>query len=330
MIKAPGIVFLLVIQFSCTGIFAQDPVFTNFYANGLQLNPALAGREGPGKVQIGYRNQWPKSGKSYVTYQASYDHYVKEMHGGLGVRIMNDRQGDGIFNAYNLDVMYNYQFRATRRWTFSGAVQAGVGQRSFDPSSLVYGDMIDPVTGGSSGIQAEDIVGYNEIYPDFGMGVTAFSGIFYSGAAVHHLLRPVVTDNDDPNGTIYRKYSAHFGFLIPVMDKSRGVEMMKVSPNMVFIQQQKTQQINYGIDLIYKDFLIGFWTRHDITFSYGDLIFAAGYTAGSLRFRYSYDVKLSSPTLRLPNMGAHEFSLLILLESPDPRNARSTIKYPKI
>jgi len=322
--------FVLVVQLLCIGMYAQDPVFSHFYANSLQLNPALAGVEGAGRAYIGYRNQWPHSGASYITYQASYDQYVEKLHGGLGVRVLNDRQGDGTFNAYNLDVAYAYQFRASHHWSFAGALQAGVGQRSFDPSSLVFGDMIDPVTGGSSGIAAEDINRYNELYPDFAAGIAAFRGNFYGGAAVHHLLRPVVTDSDDPTGTIYRKYTAHLGIMIPVIDKSKGVEIMKLSPNLVFIQQQNVHQVNYGIDLIYRDFLVGLWTRHDIGFSYGNLVFTAGYGAGNFRFRYSYDVKLSSPTIRLPNMGAHEFSLVIVLENNGIRKNERTIKCPKI
>lgn len=322
--------FVLVVQISIMGLYAQDPVFSHYYANSLQMNPALAGVEGPGKVYIGYRNQWPNSGASYITYQASYDQHVEKLHGGIGVRILNDRQGEGTFNAYSLDVAYAYQFRASRRWSFAGALQAGVGQRSFDPSTLLFGDMIDPVTGGSSGIVSEDILGYNEIYPDFAAGITAFRGNFYGGAAVHHLLRPVVTDGDDPTGTIYRRYTAHLGVMIPVIDRSRGVEIMKLSPNLVFMQQQNTHQINYGMDLIYKDFLVGLWTRHDIGFTYGNLVFTAGYGAGNLRFRYSYDVKLSSPTIRLPNMGAHEFSLVIMLENNVIRKKGSTINCPKI
>lgn len=326
--------FVVAVQLSIAELYAQDPVFSHFYANGLQLNPALAGVEGPGRVYIGYRNQWPNSGSSYITYQASYDQYVEKLNGGIGVRILNDRQGEGTFNAYNLDVMYAYQFRASRRWSFAGAIQSGVGQRSFNPSTLLFGDMIDPVTGGSSGIASEDIIGYNKIYPDFAAGIAAFRENFYGGAAVHHLLRPLVTDSNDStaiaSGTVYRRYTAHLGMMIPVIDKSRGVEIMKLSPNLVFIQQQGVHQINYGMDLIYKDLLVGVWTRHDIGFNYGNLVFTTGYGAGNLRFRYSYDVKLSSPTIRLPNMGAHEISLVIMLENHTIRKKGNTIICPKI
>ncbi len=329
MRKTGAILLIVMLQCLFAGLDAQDPVFSHFYANSLLLNPSLAGVEGPSKLYIGYRNQWPNSGAPYVTYHATYDKFVEKLQGGMGIRVFNDRQGGGVFNAYNLDLIYAYQFRATRHLFISGGLQAGFGQRSFDPASLVFGDMIDPVSGEiSSG--TENLNQYNEIYPDFSAGVSGFSGIFYGGIAMHHLFSPIVTDKNDPAGTVPRKYTAHFGAMVPVIDRQTGKEVMQLSPNLVVIQQQNIQQINYGMDLIFQGFLAGIWTRHDLFFNYGNIIFTAGYNVGSMRFRYSYDIKLSSPTIRLPNMGAHELSLVIITEKPAQRKKRSTIKIPKI
>lgn len=329
MKKTGAILSFALLQCLFAGMHAQDPVFSHFYANSLLLNPALAGIEETSKFYMGYRNQWPNAGAPYVTYHATYDKYVEKLEGGMGIRVFNDRQGGGVFNAYSLDLIYSYQFRATRRLTFSGGLQAGFGQRSFDPTSLVFADMIDPVSGEiSSGM--EDLNQYSEIYPDFSAGIAAFSGIFYGGIALHHLFSPLVTDKNDPTGTVPRKYTAHFGAMIPVIERRTGKEIMQLSPNLVIIQQQSIQQINYGMDVIFQGFLAGIWTRHDLLFNYGNLIFTAGYSAGSMRLRYSYDIKLSSPTIRLDNMGAHELSLIITTEKPDKRKKRGTIKIPKI
>lgn len=328
MTNKQGILFLFALLFSGITLFSQDPVYSHFYANSIQLNPSLAGVEGPARVYIGYRNQWPNSGSSYLTYQAAYDQYVEKLQGGIGIRVLNDKQGGGVFNAYNLDLMYSYQFKVSRFWNFSGGIQAGMGQRSFNPGSLVFGDMYNPIDG--TIIQGLDqLNGYSRIYPDFAAGFSGFYKNLYGGIALHHLFNPVITSGADPTGSVPRKFSAHLGAIIPIIKKGIGKEIMQLSPNLVFIQQENIQQINYGLDMVFRDFLFGLWTRHDFFFNYGNIIFTTGYGTDRLRFRYSYDVKLSSPTLRIPNMGAHEFSLLIIYDSSGIRNKRGTIKYPK-
>ncbi len=307
---------------------AQDPLFSHFYSNGIHLNPAWAGVEGPAKIFFGYRNQWPNSGSSYITYQASYDQYVDKLHGGLGFRVLNDMQGGGAFNTFDFSAMYSYHFKASRWLYFAGGIQAGIGQQSLNTADLVFGNMIDPVTG-STGVNLENVPGYSEFYPDFATGVTAFYKGVYGGLALHHILNPAITDRDDPTGFIPRKYTMHIGAIIPIIEKRIGRELLQLSPNLVFMQQQNIQQINYGLEVIYRDIMIGLWTRHDIVFNYGNLIFSAGYSTERFRFRYSYDVGLSSPTIRLPNMGAHEFSMLIIYENLNKRKKRSAIKCPK-
>ena len=101
------ILFSLILAAGTGAGQAQDPVFSHFFANSLHLNPSLAGIEGPARVYIGYRNQWPNAGGAFITYQAAYDQYIDKIQGGLGVRLLNDQQG-GVINTYNLDVMYSY------------------------------------------------------------------------------------------------------------------------------------------------------------------------------------------------------------------------------
>ena len=56
-------------------MLAQDPEFTQFYANPLYLNPAFAGTARCPRVNLNYRNQWPGISGTYVTYSASYDQH---------------------------------------------------------------------------------------------------------------------------------------------------------------------------------------------------------------------------------------------------------------
>ena len=66
MLKGYTALFILTIGLT-TGVFAQDPQFSQFYAAPLYLNPAFAGSSELARVGINYRNQWPAMPGNFVT-----------------------------------------------------------------------------------------------------------------------------------------------------------------------------------------------------------------------------------------------------------------------
>ncbi len=306
-----------------SGAMAQDPISSQYYANQLFMNPAMAGVEGITKVSLGYRNQWPAAAESYNTYHAAYEQYLEPAQGGIGVHVVNDRQGGGVFNTMSLDAIYAYHLKVTRRLTMTGGFQASVGQRSFNAAGLV---LPDELTGGS----ATEIQDYSKWYPDFAVGFAAFYKNIYGGLACHHLIQPYMSPTEDPNTRLSRRYSAHVGALIPVYEKRLGREVLQLSPNIIFLQQDIYQQINYGLEVVFRSVLAGVWVRQDLLFSYGTAIFSMGYSRDKFRFRYSYDAKLSTPELYIPTMGAHELSLIIIFENLYKSVKPGAIKSPKI
>ena len=64
------IILILTVLFSTClseNLFAQDPLFTQFYANPLYLNPALAGAARCPRINLNYRNQW-RNAKLYCLH----------------------------------------------------------------------------------------------------------------------------------------------------------------------------------------------------------------------------------------------------------------------
>ncbi len=74
-------------------VVAQDPLFTQFYANPLYLNPAMAGSHLCPRFSMNYRNQWPSLSGSFVTQSFSYDQKFKAINGGIGIIAMHDQAG---------------------------------------------------------------------------------------------------------------------------------------------------------------------------------------------------------------------------------------------
>ncbi len=92
---------------------AQDAQFSQFYANPLFLNPALAGFTECGRVNLNYRNQWPALANAYITYSASYDQNLPSINSGFGVLAMSDRQGDGALVRNSISAFYSYQLQVS-------------------------------------------------------------------------------------------------------------------------------------------------------------------------------------------------------------------------
>src|SRR6478735_598008 len=88
---------------------AQDPQFTQFYANPLYLNPAFAGTARCPRICMNYRNQWPNLSGNYVTYSFSGDMHVDALGGGLGVLVTTDDQARGTLKTTNASLLYSYQ-----------------------------------------------------------------------------------------------------------------------------------------------------------------------------------------------------------------------------
>ena len=79
---------------------AQDPHFSQFYANPMYLNPAITGTNFCPRWIMNYRNQWPAIPGDYVTYSSSFDFGLNELHGGVGLIALHDNAGENTYS-YN-------------------------------------------------------------------------------------------------------------------------------------------------------------------------------------------------------------------------------------
>jgi len=71
---------LIVLLFSCSTAFGQDPIFSQFYAAPLQINPAFTGNTYTPNIALNYRNQWSGwPGTAYSTYAASVDQFIEPL-----------------------------------------------------------------------------------------------------------------------------------------------------------------------------------------------------------------------------------------------------------
>ena len=288
-----------------TTSFGQDPTFTQFYANPLYLNPALAGSYGCSRFASNYRNEWPNLSSNYVTYSASWDSYFSNISGGVGVLATHDQQGSGTISTSMLGLIYSYHLQFSRKWKVQFGARAAWYQKSLDWDKLTFGDMIDPRRGFiySTGDVPR---GGSRGFFDVSGGAVLFNKNFFLGVAAHHANTPnesmIVGDSPLPV-----RWTAHMGAEIQLGRKSKYSNATSIMPNVIYQNQNGFQELSIGTYFKYSAFTMGVWYRNRDAF-----IITAGINTGRFKLGYSYDVTVSKLNNGVTR-GSHEISMGINL-----------------
>ncbi|MES2593611.1 MAG: type IX secretion system membrane protein PorP/SprF [Bacteroidota bacterium] len=298
IILSTGILFLFCIS---DGLIAQDAEFTQFYANPLYLNPALAGTTRCPRVNLNYRNQWPGISGTYVTYSASYDQHIDVIGGGLGLLVINDKAGQGTLTTTNVSGMYSYLLNVTREFSLKFGAQATYFQKSIDWSKLTFGDMIDARRGFVYNTQEVPVLSKRSNV-DFSAGVLGYSKRYFFGFAAHHLTQP--DEGLLGPSKLPMKITGHAGATLPIGDKGNQTF---ISPNVLYQKQQNFQQLNLGLYVNKGSIVAGLWYRNQDAF-----IAVVGFQQHFFKVGYSYDVTVSK--LTNATAGSHEISFSLQFE----------------
>ncbi len=303
--------------FMCRTAYAQDPAFTQFYANPLYLNPAFAGSARCPRVCLNYRNEWPAIQGTYVTTSASYDQFLDGVSGGVGIIAYNDRAGKGILNTNYFGAMYAYQLNITREFSLKFGLQGSYYQKSIAWDKLTFGDQIDAKAGFVKQTGEATPSSTTRGNPDFAAGILGFSKRYFVGVAAHHLTQPDESFTRGAKSPLPMKITGHAGAVIPV----KSSEDMSISPNILFQKQQDFQQLNLGVYLVKGPLVGGLWYRNQDAF-----ILLLGFQTGIVKFGYSYDVTISK--LANASAGSHEISLSMVFPCKPKKKKFRTISCP--
>ncbi|MDD2965495.1 MAG: type IX secretion system membrane protein PorP/SprF [Bacteroidales bacterium] len=297
------------LAFNVLVVKAQDPAFSQFYANPLYLNPALTGAAFAPRLILNYRNQWPSLPASFVTYNASYDQYIPNISSSFGVLFNTDRAGDGILTTTSFSGIYSYSLPVARKTFVNAGLQASFYQRKLDWYSLLFEDQIDPIQGFIKPTSERPPDNLSVSFLDFSAGLAVSHDDFlFAGLAVHHLTEPFDGFYNDNNSKMNMKITFHAGGIIdlePRVRNRRSQTGMSLSPNILYQQQQNFKQLNIGLYFNKYPFVVGTWFRHNIE-NPDAFIFLLGFQHNSFRIGYSYDVTVSK--LKNVTGGAHEIS----------------------
>ena len=305
--------FILISAIMLGGImtsFAQDPQFSQFYANPLYLNPALAGSGECGRINLNYRNQWPELSNAYTTYNASYDQSLPGINSGFGVQLMSDQQGDGALSRTTAAIFYVYKLKVSEPININFGVKVAYYQEHLNWDKLIFADQINSATGEVSNPSNETPPSSFDISViDFSAGaVMSYYDMFFVGLAVDHLTQPQMSFYDDPDSKLDMKLTVHGSANINLsegMMGGYGKNDIMLQPRISYMQQGKFHQINAGISVNKYPMVLGAYFRHN--FQNPDaVIVLMGLTFNRLRIGYSYDITMSNVGGKAG--GAHEIS----------------------
>ncbi len=293
------------------GIAQIDPHFSQYYAHPLWLNPALTGvTDGEYRVSLNAKQQWGALSNSFLTGGASFDMApVKNL--AFGAMVLNQSAGDIGYNHLNamVSAAYRIHFGGQGLNMINFGVQAGVLNKSFNPSKITLGSQYNPVTGydPSLGI-SESFSSSNTLVPDVNVGVMYFDGNpdqkvnAFGGVMAGHITRPI----DKFLGNDVRmpiRYAAHGGARVKLN------EQFGLTPTALYMKQGNAREIAAGG---YAEYMVNAET---------DLMFGANYRVDdsaiaffglhlkNMVFGLSYDFNTSSLNRVTGSRGGLELSV---------------------
>ena len=323
--------FLILSVLATSAIWAQDPVFSQFYATPLAINPAFAGTTYAPRISATYRNQWPSHADNgvtaYSTYAASYEQFVPAFNSGFGIMAMSDDAGD-LLKTTNFAASYAYRISVNEGFQLKLGVEAGFRQYNVDWDKLIFLDQLDKITGPVNENGQPNPT--NEIRPealnhtvfDVAAGMLAYGETFYGGLAIHHLTTPDESFVEVNTGLVEGlplRLTLHGGAQFIVKEGNKRQPASFISPNVLLLKQGDQGQINVGAYYSMGLVFAGGWYRH--AFGNPDAVIAmVGAQYDVLKIGYSYDFTVSG--LTASTGGAHEISLVINLDNSEKLKKR--------
>jgi type IX secretion system PorP/SprF family membrane protein len=328
IIDSQKVFVLTIFMFISVKIIAQDPLYSQYYAAPMYLNPALTGSSNIPRFTLNYRNQWPALSANFVTTSFAAEHYIEKYNSGVGLLITSDNQYADLTTS-NFGLLYSYNQAITEDISVRFGVQGSYNTRTIGSKwdRFTFGDQLDGAgnpTGNPTNDPIADKNNPRVNFMDFSTGTVVYNDNFYLGLGVKHLNKPIYNLIKDATEQVRLPmlFSVHGGYKFflenGVIDGGFGEDLeneKSISPSFLYEKRGPYQHLDVGMYLTYAPMILGVWYRglpifgQDISGATRNVagVFMLGYKQDNLTFGYSYDANFLS---RLTNTGgAHEISI---------------------
>jgi type IX secretion system PorP/SprF family membrane protein len=280
--------FLLLLLCNSNLWAQQDPQYTQYMYNPININPAYAGSRGVTSIFAVHRAQWIGLDGAPVTNAASVNAPVGK-NVGLGFSFVNDKIGPMDTNVLSGD--FSYTIQATDTYKLALGIKGSLHLFNVDFTKLNVYEPADP--------RFQNNIN-NQLTPNIGAGAYLYSEHTYFGLSIPNFLE---TEHYEHNDTSIAKERFHvYAMLGHVFDLTYN---LKFKPAILAkVVQGAPLQVDLTANILLNDtFTLGLAYRWDAALS----ALAGFQITDGLFIGYTYD--LETTKLADYNSGSHELFL---------------------
>lgn len=211
------IIISICLFFSLSSVYAQDPIFTQYFMIPESFNSSFAGaKEGP-KAGIIHRTQWPRLNFSINTQFAYVDNWFEDLNSGIGISVLNHKETTTRYNFTQVNLNYALKFQINDDWFFRPSLSLGYGNKSFGFQDLLLGDQIN-ISNGVINSTSIDPILLNEKMNFFDISTSLLLNNERSwvGLTLKHLNRPNISMAFNDNNNLDMFLSIHSSIEFPL------------------------------------------------------------------------------------------------------------------
>ncbi len=326
--------FVLGIFLFQADLWAQDPRFSQYYANPTRINPALTGVfDGQVRLQALYREQFSSvvGPEAYKLAAASFDMRLpagRFDNIGIGLDFLRDEAGTSNFQRLHANVGMSYikqlsgGGRSDQAQYLVGGAQIGFGQWSFEANRLWFSSQFDP---SSISVNEEQSSGEDFEGQEYRLHMSINAGLLwyallgenasvYLGAGLYHANNPNIAFANNYFQALDRRWVGHAGGEVPLNDD------LSILPAVIHMIQGPASSTTVGTQLKYYgrqmselDMKLGLWVHLGQTptssFQLESIVISTVLEMPSFSLGLSYDFTASSLSFVNEGRGALEINI---------------------
>lgn len=306
----------------------QKPQYTQYIFNNYLINPAITGIENYTDIKAGYRNQWtgldgapvtmyftvqtpigskfiqgdpmsqPGNGEDPMSRSYVQDYQAAAPHHGIGFTVVSDKAGP--ITQSNYDITYAYHLGISSNLNLAVGVAAGLASINLNTSQITLENALDPAIANGN---------VNQLKPDLGLGIWAYSSRYFFGISAQQVLPQTLYFSS--NTSTYNQSKTVPHYFITAGYKLFLSEDISLIPSVMFKYVNpvpSTFDVNLKMGFSDKFWIGGSYRRNDA------IAAMAGINLSSfLNLGYAYDFTTSN--LNTVSNGTHEIILGIMLDN---------------